>query len=195
MESRVTEHNQEVRREASSNRCPGYTRKETLELETMAQLEEARTIANRALSKSIGTDNNAMLMASVKARGNILNFVQTSMFLGQQAVRGKRPSRGYSGRILPYFTRNNKTPEAKGFVKSSFFDGLKPKEFFMHAMGSRDSAMSKSLVTAQSGYLQRRLINAMQDFYIDEEPERQGRERSAYTDDIRRRRDGSHKGA
>ena len=53
-------------------------------------------------------------------------------------------------------------------MKSSFFDGLKPKEFFMHAMGSRDSAMSKSLVTAQSGYLQRRLINAMQDFYIDE---------------------------
>jgi DNA-directed RNA polymerase subunit A' len=147
---------------------PGYTKKETFELETMAQLEEARSIASRALSKGITTSNNAMLMASVKARGTILNFVQTSIFLGQQAVRGKRPSRGYSGRILPYFTRNNKSPEAKGFIKSSFFDGLRPTEFFMHAMGSRDSAMSKSLVTAQSGYLQRRLINAMQDFYTDE---------------------------
>jgi DNA-directed RNA polymerase subunit A' len=168
VEGRVTDITKKYA-EGKLESLPGYTKRETLELETMAQLEEARTIANRALSKSIGTDNNAMLMASVKARGNILNFVQTSMFLGQQAVRGKRPSRGYSGRILPYFTRNNKTPEAKGFVKSSFFDGLKPKEFFMHAMGSRDSAMSKSLVTAQSGYLQRRLINAMQDFYTAED--------------------------
>jgi DNA-directed RNA polymerase subunit A' len=148
---------------------PGYTKKETFELETMAQLEEARSIASKALSKSISTaSNNAMLMASVKARGTILNFVQTSMFLGQQAVRGKRPSRGYSGRILPYFSKNDKSPAARGFIKSSFFDGLTPTEFFIHAMGSRDSAMSKSLVTAQSGYLQRRLINAMQDFYVDE---------------------------
>jgi DNA-directed RNA polymerase subunit A' len=90
------------------------------------------------------------------------------MLLGQQAVRGKRPSRGYNGRVLPYFKRNDKNPSAKGFVSSSFFNGLKPIEFFMHAMGSRDSAMSKSLVIAQSGYLQRRLVNAMQDFYVDE---------------------------
>jgi DNA-directed RNA polymerase subunit A' len=147
---------------------PGYTRKETVELETMAQLEEARTIASRALGKGVSLDNNAMLMASVKARGTIMNLVQTSMFLGQQAVRGKRPSRGYAGRILPYMKKNTKEPEARGFIRSSFFDGLRPIEFFMHAMGSRDSAMSKSLVTAQSGYLQRRLINAMQDFYVDE---------------------------
>jgi DNA-directed RNA polymerase subunit A' len=70
--------------------------------------------------------------------------------------------------VLPYFRRNDKNPVSKGFVKSSFFNGLQPIEFFMHAMGSRDSAMSKSLVIAQSGYLQRRLVNAMQDFYVDE---------------------------
>ncbi|MDE1811197.1 MAG: DNA-directed RNA polymerase subunit A', partial [Candidatus Micrarchaeota archaeon] len=75
---------------------------------------------------------------------------------------------GYSGRILPYFKKNDKRPEARGFIKSSFSDGLQPIEFYLHAMGSRDSQMSKSLVTAQSGYLQRRLINAMQDFYVDE---------------------------
>ncbi|MGI0100447.1 MAG: DNA-directed RNA polymerase subunit A' [Candidatus Micrarchaeaceae archaeon] len=147
---------------------PGYTMRETLEMEVMAELEGARTMAAKALNKNIGPDNNTMLMAIVKARGNILNFVQTSMLLGQQAVRGKRPSRGYAGRVLPYFRRNDKDPHAKGFVTSSFFTGLKPVEFFMHAMGSRDSAMSKSLVIAQSGYLQRRLVNAMQDFYVDE---------------------------
>jgi DNA-directed RNA polymerase subunit A' len=147
---------------------PGYTMRETLEMEVMAELEGARTMAAKALNKHVGAENSTMLMAMVKARGNILNFVQTSMLLGQQAVRGKRPSRGYNGRVLPYFKRNDKDPAAKGFVSSSFSTGLKPIEFFMHAMGSRDSAMSKSLVIAQSGYLQRRLVNAMQDFYVDE---------------------------
>jgi len=154
-------------REKKLEPLPGYTRRETFEIEVMAELESARTLAARILHKYVGPDNNTMLMAMVKARGNILNFVQTSMLLGQQAVRGRRPLRGYGGRVLPYFNRNDKTPEAKGFVMSSFFTGLKPVEFFMHAMGSRDSAMSKSLVIAQSGYLQRRLINAMQDFYVD----------------------------
>ena len=69
--------------------------------------------------------------------------------------------------MLPYFRRGDPNPSAKGFIKSSFSDGLSPTEFYMHAMGARDSSMTKSLVTAVSGYLQRRLINAMQDFYAD----------------------------
>lgn len=155
-------------KEKKFDSLPGYTRKETLEMEVMAELEGARTMASQVLKKYVGPENNTQLMAIVKARGNILNFVQISMLLGQQAVRGKRPSRGYNGRVLPYFKRNEKNPIAKGFVSSSFFNGLTPIEFFMHAMGSRDSAMSKSLVIAQSGYLQRRLVNAMQDFYVEE---------------------------
>jgi DNA-directed RNA polymerase subunit A' len=168
VETKATELAQKYK-DKKLDSLPGYTRRETLEMEVMAGLEGARTMAEQVLKKNISPDtNNTQLMASVKARGNILNFVQISMLLGQQAVRGKRPSRGYNGRVLPYFRRNDKNPVSKGFVKSSFFNGLQPIEFFMHAMGSRDSAMSKSLVIAQSGYLQRRLVNAMQDFYVDE---------------------------
>ncbi len=153
-------------RQGKLERLPSYTIKETLELITMAQLEEARHMAESVLKKSSTIENRAFLVTKVKARGNILNYVQTSMLLGQQSIRGKRPTRGYSGRVLPYFKRNDKSASAKGFIKSCFFDGLAPTEFYMHAMGARDSAMTKSLVTAVSGYLQRRLINAMQDFYI-----------------------------
>ncbi len=150
-------------------RLPGYTKKETLELILLAQLEEARHMAEQSLRKSLTIENRAFFMARIKATGNILNFVQTSMLLGQQSIRGKRPVRGYSGRILPYFKRNSKDPGARGFIRSCFFSGLQPTEFYMHAMGARDSAMTKSLVTAVSGYLQRRLVNAMQDFYVSED--------------------------
>jgi len=145
---------------------PGYTRRETLELELRVQLDIAREIAAKFLMKTLTPENNAYLMAMIKAKGNIVFFVMISMLLGQQSVRGRRPSRGYNGRILTYFKRNDRRPEARGFIRSCFIEGLSPPELYMHAMGARDSAMTKSLITAVSGYMQRRLINALQDLYV-----------------------------
>ena len=146
---------------------PGYTKKSTLEVLLYATLGQARDTAVQYRNKELNQSNNAYLLASIGARGNILNMVQMSMFLGQQSVRGKRPTRGYNGRMLPYFKRNTKDPKSKGFVTSNFFEGLTPTDMYQHAMGSRDSQMTKSLVTAVSGYMYRRLINAMMDFYVD----------------------------
>jgi DNA-directed RNA polymerase subunit A' len=143
-----------------------YTRKETYEMLVLAQLDEARIMLEEPIKKYYTVDNKAYLIPTVKARGGISNLVQITMALGQQSVRGERPSRGYKGRILPYFRKNDKSPQARGFIKSSFFDGLTPIELYMHAMGGRDSTMGKSLLTAVSGYLQRRLIHALQDLYV-----------------------------
>ncbi len=148
---------------------PGCNLKKTYNIETFATLDIARSIAEKSLRKNIGMDNNAMLMVMIKSRGSMLSFVQTSMFLGQQAVGGGAPSRGYSNRVLPYFRKGDKNPKSHGFVKSSFLEGLDFVDYYMHAMGSRYSAMGKPLVTAISGYLQRRLINALQDLYVDED--------------------------
>ncbi len=145
----------------------GYTKKQTLEILTSTRLREARSLASTMLRKSLNLTNNAYLMSRVGARGNILNFVQISMFLGQQDVRGKRPARGYSKRLLPYFRKGSKDPKAKGFVTSNYVNGLTQTDYYMHAMGARDSAVSKTLVVPKSGYMYRRLLNAMQDFYVD----------------------------
>ncbi len=147
---------------------PGYNLKETYNTTNILELSTARNIAANTIEKYLDSNNNAYLMIQAKARGNIFNFVQTSLFLGQQAVRGKAPSRGYNKRLLPYFKRSDNSISAKGFIKSSYSDGLNIIEYFQHSMGARDSAMSKSLVTAISGYMQRRLINALQDLYVDE---------------------------
>ncbi len=148
---------------------PGYSRKKTYEVETFAMLDIAREKAERLLQKSISVDNNAMRMAVIGARGNIFSFVQTSMLLGQQAVSGSRPARGYTGRVLPYFPRNDKDPKSRGFIESGFVEGLDFIDYYMHAMGARYSSMNKSLTTAVSGYLYRRLSNAMQDFYVGDD--------------------------
>jgi DNA-directed RNA polymerase subunit A' len=148
---------------------PGYTVKETYKMLLLAELDSARDLAVSIVNKHFNYTNNLFLMSEVHVRGDIRTIVQTSLLLGQQNVRADRPTRGYSGRAIPYIAKNDDAPESKGFIKDSFFDGLEPTELYLHAMGARASMQSKSLITAVSGYLMRRLINAMQDFYVEKD--------------------------
>lgn len=84
-------------------------------------------------------------------------------------MRGERISRGYDGRALPHFKKGDLSAEAKGFVKSNYKKGLSPTEFFFHAVGGREGLVDTAVRTSQSGYLQRRLINALQDLKVDED--------------------------
>jgi DNA-directed RNA polymerase subunit A' len=87
--------------------------------------------------------------------------------VGQQALRGRRIDRGYKGRTLPYFKLHDLSSRARGFIKNNFKSGLTPNEFFFGAMTGRDALMDTALRTPKSGYLYRRLSNAMQDLKVE----------------------------
>lgn len=144
-------------------RLPGRSLKETLEERSMAVLSKARNACGEVIEKHLGLENNAILMAKIGARGSILNAIQMAGMVGQQAVRGKRIGRGYRGRTLVHYKPNDLGAEARGFVLSPFRKGLTPTEFFFHSMGGRESLVNTAIRTARSGYMQRRLINALQD--------------------------------
>jgi len=59
--------------------------------------------------------------------------------------------------------------EAKGFVRSSYKSGLHPTEYFFHAMGGREGLVDTAVRTSRSGYMQRRLINALEDLKVKED--------------------------
>ena len=59
--------------------------------------------------------------------------------------------------------------KASGFVHSSYKKGLDPLEFFFHAMGGREGLVDTAIRTAQSGYMQRRLVNALHDLSVHED--------------------------
>ncbi|MEE8358185.1 MAG: DNA-directed RNA polymerase subunit A' [Candidatus Hydrothermarchaeales archaeon] len=153
---------------------PGRSLEETLEMRIMGVLSEARDktgqIASEYLTKEatrLGSDNNAVLMATIGARGSMLNLTQMAACIGQQAVRGERITRGYMDRTLPHFQRGDLGARAKGFVKSSYKKGQDPLEYFFHAMGGREGLVDTAVRTSQSGYMQRRLINALQDLKVE----------------------------
>jgi DNA-directed RNA polymerase II subunit RPB1 len=44
--------------------------------------------------------------------------------------------------------------------------GLLPSEFFFHAMAGREGLIDTAVKTAETGYIQRRLIKAMEDVMV-----------------------------
>jgi len=148
-------------------RAPGRSMRETLELRIRQVLAEARKRAEETAANFIGDEAHSVIMTKSGARGNILNLGQMSAVVGQQAIRGERINRGYTMRTLPHFKVNDLSPRARGFVESSYRNGLKPEEFFFHAMGGREGLVDTAVRTSTSGYMQRRLVNALQDMVIE----------------------------
>jgi len=140
----------------------GLAPEEALELYVVNELSRARDRAGKTADRSFPDDNSGVIMASTGARGSTLNIGQMTAALGQQSIRGKRIIKGYRNRALAHFKPGEQNPDSKGFVKSNYRDGLNPIEFFFHAMGGREGLVDTAVRTQQSGYMQRRLINALE---------------------------------
>ena len=148
---------------------PGRTARETLEEDIMVILDQGKQqagdVAKDELAQS-GSTNAAVNMAISGARGSMDNLNMMAGSIGQAKVRGKRLERGYNERVLPHFRRGGRAAADRGFISSSFKRGLEPTEFFMLSVSGRESLVDTAVRTAKSGYMQRRLINAMDDLKV-----------------------------
>lgn len=142
---------------------PGRTLEDTLERRILERLNLVRNQMGSIVDKNSIKDTPSLIMARSGARGNMLNLTQITACVGQQALRGKRIQGGYRGRTLSCFKQGDLSPSAHGFIEEGFKEGMKPHEFFFAAMTGRDSLMDTALRTPKSGYLYRRLSNALQD--------------------------------
>ena len=145
---------------------PGRTPLETLEENIMKILDGARSQSGEVAKDFLVGDNAAVMMAVSGARGSMDNLSMMAGSIGQTRVRGQRLERGYQDRVLPHFRRMSKGAQEKGFVASSFKQGLEPTEFFMLSISGRESLVDTAVRTSKSGYMQRRLINAMDDLKV-----------------------------
>jgi len=150
-------------------RLPGRSLQESLELRIMDELSKARDQAGELAEQYLMTqpDNAGVIMTKTGARGSMLNIAQMVASVGQQSIRGQRIRRGYRDRALSFFERGDAGAEARGFVYASYQDGLSPIEFFFHSMGGREGLVDTAVRTQQSGYMQRRLINALEHIRVE----------------------------
>lgn len=142
---------------------PGMNIRETFENKVSKALNTARDKAGTTTEKSLKDLNNAVTMARSGSKGSSINISQMTALVGQQIVEGKRIPFGFKYRTLPHFTKDDYSPEARGFVENSYLRGLTPSEFFFHAMAGREGLIDTAVKTAETGYIQRRLVKALED--------------------------------
>ncbi len=146
---------------------PGKSIDETKEIRISQALNEVRTEVSKIVKENTSRESNISKMIMSGAAGSAMNLTHIGCCVGQQILWNKRIEFGYSGRTTSHFEGGDTGPEAHGFIQSSFFEGLKPTEFFFGAITGRDGLMDLALRTPKSGYLYRRLVSALQDLKVE----------------------------
>ncbi|KAK5114475.1 hypothetical protein LTR62_002410 [Meristemomyces frigidus] len=111
--------------------------------------------------------NQMQTMTSSGAKGSIVNANQISCNLGQQVLEGRRVPVMVSGKTLPCFKPFETSVRAGGYVVDRFLTGVRPQEFFFHAMAGREGLIDTAVKTSRSGYLQRCLIKGMEGLKVE----------------------------
>ena len=145
----------------------GKTNEEEFETQIYNILSKGQNEAGREALKSLSKDNRFVVMFNAGSKGSEINIQQMTACLGQQTVDGKRIPYGFEHRTLPHYTKYDDTAIARGFVESSYINGLSPQELFFHAMGGRIGLIDTAVKTSTTGYIQRRLIKGLEDLMVN----------------------------
>lgn len=146
--------------------APGCDAVTSLENSVTGELNSIREKAAMACMKTLHASNSPLIMSQCGSKGSPINIAQMVACVGQQSVGGSRAPNGFRERTLPHFERGDRTPEGKGFVANSFYSGLEPTEFFFHTMAGREGLVDTAVKTAETGYMSRRLMKALEDLYV-----------------------------
>lgn len=111
--------------------------------------------------------NGLLDMVSTGSKGSEPNIHQLAVAVGIQIVGGKRiPINPQTGRTLPCYAHFSNTSESLGLIRQSYVDGLSPQSFFMHNIAGREGLVRTSIMTSDTGYLQRSLVKALEDLVV-----------------------------
>eukprot|EP01128_Nolandella_sp_AFSM9_P007359 TRINITY_DN4000_c0_g1_i1.p1 TRINITY_DN4000_c0_g1~~TRINITY_DN4000_c0_g1_i1.p1 ORF type:complete len:1038 (+),score=226.95 TRINITY_DN4000_c0_g1_i1:197-3115(+) len=145
---------------------PGMSKDETLEAKITNILSAIRDEAGKMCKEELPKHNAPLIMATCGSKGSTINISQMIALVGQQTLSGKRIGDGFIERSLPHFEKNSKTSHARGFCRNSFYSGLDPQEFFFHTQGGREGLVDTAVKTAETGYMQRRLVKGLEDLAV-----------------------------
>ncbi|KAB8345883.1 hypothetical protein FH972_022938 [Carpinus fangiana] len=106
--------------------------------------------------------NQMQVMTTSGAKGSRVNANQISCLLGQQVLEGRRVPIMVSGKSLPAFKPFDTSLRAGGYITDRFLTGVRPQEYYFHAMAGREGLIDTAVKTSRSGYLQRCLVKGLE---------------------------------
>ena len=144
----------------------GQTNKAYFESKVNSVLNETLKDTGKIGLSTLEEKNRITAMVNSGSKGKATNIAQIVACLGQQNVDGGRIPYGFTDRTLPHYYKYDDSSEARGFVENSFISGQTPQEYFFHAMGGREGLIDTAVKTSQTGYIQRKLVKAMEDLKV-----------------------------
>ena len=111
-------------------------------------------------------DNALVVMSTSGSKGNKENISSIMTMVGQQEFQGRPIPLLPGGRSVPTFERNSQEAGARGMVEHNYLEGMTPAEFFLHQYSAREGLFGTALKTAETGYMQRRILKAMEDAVV-----------------------------
>jgi DNA-directed RNA polymerase II subunit RPB1 len=147
----------------------GKTNQSEFEDRAFGLLNKAMESAGEIGQNTLSTENRMIAMVRAGSKGGPINIAQMIACVGQQNIEGKRIPYGFEDRTLPHFKKYDDGAEARGFIENSFISGLTPTEFFFHAMSGREGLIDTAVKTADTGYIQRQIVKAMEDLVVQQD--------------------------
>ena len=144
----------------------GKTNQSEFEDRSFGLLNKAMENAGEIGQQNLSMENRMTAMVRAGSKGGPINIAQMIACVGQQNIEGKRIPYGFEDRTLPHFKKYDDGAEARGFIENSFIAGLTPTEFFFHAMSGREGLIDTAVKTAETGYIQRQIVKAMEDLMV-----------------------------
>ena len=134
---------------------------------------------------SLDPSNNLVVQVKSGSKGKWTNIAEITSVIGQTFVSSKRIPKLFGGRSLSCFPRSSLRSDAedqlprnhtvldairifqsRGFIRSSYFHGLQPFEYFLAAAGGREGSIHTAVTTADTGYIQRKITKILEDLQV-----------------------------
>lgn len=116
-----------------------------IEADLNAKMSVVGNDVGGTIKKNLNVSNLFWALVSSGAKGTETNLQQMTACIGQQSIEGKRMMKKVEGRTMFYFHKDDDTPEARGFTRSSLLDGLKGYEAFIFSTAGREGLIDTAI--------------------------------------------------
>ena len=145
---------------------PGYMEESLYEAKIYMELNVIREEVSKMVLDSVPDDNNFKIMMKSGSKGTPANLGQMIGCIGLQASEGGLFKKKINRRTSPYFHQDDDRSTSRGMIVNSYYQGLTWPEFIFHIGGGRENIIDKAVKTAETGYLQRKLIKMGEDIMV-----------------------------
>lgn len=146
---------------------PYILTKEVFEINLQKNLQAVQGDIQKNIMMNLTPKDGLYVTTYSASSGTEMNVGQIVGCLGQVIVEERRIQKKFNHRTLPMFYQHDDSAFARGFCHNSFMSGLNPMEFFFHVMSGREGLINTAIKTADTGYVQRKLIKTMEDIKVE----------------------------